>query len=103
MSFEIAMQALTADAGKWDATADMLATAASAAGGLVASEAEFSFAGGDVAAAYESTRAFVQDYLSKGAKEAGGAADALRAVRAAYEGSDTSASNEVMSKWEPVS
>ena len=99
MSFQTAMRALSADATRWSATSDMLETASSAAAGMTLRDQDFSFAGGDVAAAYESLRAYAQDYLTTGSKETAGAATALVAVRRAYEGSDDASAQEVRSKW----
>lgn len=100
MSFQTSMHALSADATKWSETSDMLDTASSAAGEMTLTLQDFTFAGGEVLAAYEEMRSFVQDYLTTGSKETDGAASALREVRRTYEGSDEGAKRSIESKWQ---
>jgi hypothetical protein len=66
MTFQTSMNALSADAARWSETSDMLDTASSAAGDMTLRLEDFTFAGGDVLAAYEEMRSFVQDYLTGG-------------------------------------
>ncbi|MGZ6745717.1 MAG: hypothetical protein ACXVEJ_09155 [Nocardioides sp.] len=102
MSFEVAMKALLADADRWGATGDALSGASHSAAALHLPDQAFSFAGGDAAAAYESLRSFVQDYLSDGAGKAHGAARALRHVHHVYAGSDEAARSALEQKWKAL-
>lgn len=100
MSFKTSMDALSADANRWDTTATMLATAAKAAGGMTLSPSSFTFVGGNAYQAYESLRSHTEEYLQKGSNETSGAAAALRKVRDTYEGSDEGAKQKIVSKWQ---
>lgn len=88
MSLEVALDALSKDAKRWDDTAEMLKNAASDCAGMQLSHQDFSFMGGDAQKAYEEVRSFMQTYLTDGERETDGAAAALRNVKAAYEGTD---------------
>lgn len=100
MTFEAAMEALTADAVRWDTTAGVLGGAADSTGGLAASPSQFSFAGGTVASLYEETRASVERLLRGGESETAGAAVALRKVRETYEGTDQAARDRLAGTWD---
>lgn len=100
MSFETALDALTSDARLWDEISQELGGAARSASGLVLDPSQFSFAGGGVAASYESARARVQALLDGGERETEGAATALLQVRQTYEGTDQAARAELEGVWD---
>ena len=80
----VALDALESDAVRWtDAAAQLRAAAAAAAGQVLAASA-FSFAGGQVAAAYEELRSRTAALLRDGADNLDAIAVALRAGAAAY-------------------
>ena len=95
MSLEVALDALSKDAKRWDDTAEMLKTAASDCAGMRLTHQDFSFMGGEAQKAYEEVRSFMQTYLSDGERATSGAADALRDVKAAYEGTDQLTKSEI--------
>lgn len=99
MSVTVALEALTADANRWDAVSGALTGAARAAGDLGLSEKTFSFAGGSVSSTYEAVRAHVQQLLRQGGAETAGAAAALRQVRTAYESTDEATRSGLQGLW----
>ena len=100
MSFQVALDALTSDAQRWDDTGHVLSRAADAANGMVVAPADFSFLGGDVHDAYEKGRSFMAAFLSDGSKEAFGAASALREVRQEYEDADKRTVDRLAKEWQ---
>jgi hypothetical protein len=100
MSFEIAMQALLADANRWDAASDRLSRVSTDTGQLYLSPGSFSFAGGDAHSAYEEVREFVRDLTSSGSGETSGAAQALREVHQYYRSADQSTRDEMQARWQ---
>lgn len=100
MSFEASMEALASDSKAWQAASDTLASAQSSAGGLTIPEYAFSFAGGDVAALYESARSYVEGYLQQGAKETGKAAETLLEIREDFMSTDAGERDRYNGKWE---
>jgi len=99
VSLTTALEALTADANRWDGVAQELTGAANAADRLALSEKTFSFAGSSVAASYEAVRAYVEQLLRSGASETTGAAAELRRVRTAYESADEAARAALRGLW----
>lgn len=99
MSFGTALEALTADAKRWDVISDGLDAARGAAASLQLDDADFSFAGGDLAASYESVRSRVQQLLRQGREETSGAAGTLLDVRRVYEGTDAAARADIEGLW----
>lgn len=80
----VALEALEADARRWTDAATVLREAATAAAGQVLAPGEFSFAGREVAAAYEALRGRTATLLVEGADNLDAVAAALRASAAAY-------------------
>ena len=99
MSITTALDALTADANRWEGVADELGGAGDAAAALWLPRSAFSFAGGDAAATYEAVRAHVESLLRGAQSEVVGAAAALRQVRATYEGTDDAARAALQATW----
>jgi len=91
----VALAALEADAARWSAAATALRAAATAAGGLVLADATFSFAGDQVAAAYEALRSRTARLLAEGADNLDAVAAALRAGAAAYAAEEAAAAERL--------
>jgi uncharacterized protein YukE len=98
--FQVAMNALTKDAKRWDDTADMLKTAATDCAAMTLRAQDFSFMGGEVHKEYEAARTFMHDYLSDGQRATSKTASTLRDVRKTYEGSDERAKHNIESAWD---
>ncbi|WHP19160.1 hypothetical protein [Cellulomonas sp. ES6] len=99
MNVTAALDALTADAALWDETADGLEDARTRVIGLHVRPRAFSFAALGVADTYESLRAQVERLLQEREAASGGAATALRRVRATYEGADQDARDRIAGLW----
>lgn len=80
----VALEALESDAVRWAEAATTLRAAAAAAAARVLDPGAFSFAGGDVARAYDELRRRTATLLGQGADDLDGVATALRAAAAAY-------------------
>jgi hypothetical protein len=101
MGLRADLEAMTADAQAWYAASTVLDTAKQSAAGLTLEESTFCFAGGDVAALYETARKQVEDLLAGGATETGNAADTLIEVRDDFEGTDASERDRHVGAWDP--
>jgi hypothetical protein len=89
------LHALESDAVRWnDAAADLRAAAAAAAD-LVLGAGAFSFAGREVAAAYEALRSRTAMLLTEGADNLDAVAAALRAGAAAYTAEEAAAAQRL--------
>lgn len=88
----VAGDALEADAVRWTGAAADLRAAAAAAAGQVLAASDFSFAGREVAVAYESLRSRTAALLADGADNLDAVAAALRAGAAAYAAQEAAAS-----------
>jgi DNA-binding NarL/FixJ family response regulator len=87
----VSLRALESDAVRWtDAAADLRAAAAAAAGQVLDASA-FSFAGREVATAYEALRSRTASLLTAGADNLDAVAAALRAGAAAYAADEAAA------------
>jgi hypothetical protein len=84
----VALDALESDAVRWTDAAAQLRAAATAASAQVLPPGAFSFAGGEVAAAYERLRGRTAVLLREGAENLDAVAAALRTSAAAYAASD---------------
>ena len=80
----VALRALESDAARWTDAAVVLREAATTAAGQVLDPGAFSFAGKDVADAYEALRRLTTTLLSEGADNFDAVAAALRASATAY-------------------
>ncbi|NBE52157.1 hypothetical protein [Streptomyces boluensis] len=100
MTFKASMDALTADAKRWDDTAAMLQTAGGKCADMTLRAQDFSFLGGDTHEAYEAVREFMKGFLLDGERAASGAGNALIKVRNTYEGSDETAKQNLKEAWE---
>lgn len=87
----VAADALESDAVRWTGMAADLRAAAAAAAGQVLATSAFSFAGHEVAAAYEALRARTATLLAEGADNLDAVAAALRAGAAAYAAEEATA------------
>jgi Skp family chaperone for outer membrane proteins len=87
----VAAGALESDAVRWTGMAADLRAAAATAAGQVLSTSAFSFAGREVAAAYDALRARVATLLAEGAENLDAVAAALRAGAAAYTAEEAAA------------
>ncbi|WP_109508008.1 hypothetical protein [Nocardioides speluncae] len=99
MSFEVAMDALTSDAKRWDTIAGRLETSANDLAGLTLNPKAWTFAGGEAAEAYERFRGIVESYVRGGATETASAAVRLREIRRIYESADEEAKNDLARIW----
>ena len=91
----VSLHALESDAVRWnDAAADLRAAAAAAAGQVLAASA-FSFAGREVATAYEALRSRTAMLLSEGADNLDAVAAALRAGAGAYAAEEAAAAERL--------
>lgn len=95
------LAAMTSDAQAWYAASGVLDAAKQSAAGLTIDESTFCFAGGDVAALYETARKQVEDYLAGGTTETRNAADTLIEVRDDFESTDTSERDRHAGSWDP--
>jgi hypothetical protein len=84
----VALAALESDATRWADAAAQLRLAAEAAAGQALPAGAFSFAGREVAVAYEELRRRTATLLGEGADNFDAVAAALRASAAAYAASD---------------
>lgn len=100
MSFEAAMEALSNDSRLWDGVSQELYEASRVASGLSLAPSQFSFAGDNVAATYETARAKVEALLKGGESETAGASAALLQVRRTYEGTDEAARASLEGVWD---
>lgn len=101
MTLKADLDAMTADAAAWHAASDVLMNAKSSAAGLTLDESVFCFAGGDVAALYESVRKQVEDFLDAGRRETDNAADTLVQVRDDFQSTDLSERDRHVGAWDP--
>jgi DNA-binding NarL/FixJ family response regulator len=91
----VSLRALESDAVRWtDAAADLRAAAAAAAGQVLDASA-FSFAGREVATAYEALRSRTASLLTAGADNLDAVAAALRAGAAAYTAEEAAAAQRL--------
>ncbi len=102
MSMQAGWEALTQEAGEWDTTSEVLATAKGEVDGLHLSPDNFSFITfvSGVADSYESARLHVIDILSAGQTETKQLADALRDVRADFQSTDQDRRDAAAKLWE---
>lgn len=87
----VSLRALESDAVRWDDAAAGLRAAAAAAAGQVLAESAFSFAGREVAVAYEALRSRTAQLLTDGADNFDAVAAALRAGAASYAADEAAA------------
>lgn len=102
MTIELAYEALTKDAQRWDSVGDSLDQASSVVSGLDLHRGAFSFAGIEVADYYAALRLRVLELLAEGSAQTHGAATALRATRADFESNEQSIQTAVDALWQPV-
>lgn len=104
MGIKVALEALTADAARWDGTSATLSTAASAASGLyLGTELSFAADLSGLRETYIDLVSHVAGLLSQGAAETSAIADTLLDVRAAYESTDAGARDQYAGTWIPDS
>lgn len=101
MNLKADLAAMTADANAWYTGSGVLADAKQGAAGLTLDASVFCFAGGDVAALYETVRNQVEDYLNGGKVETKNAADTLIEVRDDFESTDLSERDRHVGAWNP--
>ena len=103
MTMQAGFEALTSEAGEWDATSRALSDAASTVSGLGLTAAQFSFVCGGTGLDenYAQARQHVEDVLTAGARETGKLADALREVRRDFQSTDEDVVHQVRSVWIP--
>lgn len=104
MSFQVALQALGADAGVWDDVSTALDGATTSASGLTLTTAQLSWAAEVIGltTTYEAMRAKTERLLGEGATETSTIAEGLRTVKTTYEGSDEGAKARLESAWAPI-
>ena len=104
MTLQAAYQALTDDAGKWDATSKVLSDSAATVAGLTLTSEDFSWIGPltGLTDSYSETRTHVEEILRAGAAETHRIATTLLKVRSIYEGSDTHARDGLHGVWDPI-
>ncbi|MFQ6172657.1 hypothetical protein ACK8HX_13695 [Oryzobacter sp. R7] len=104
MSFRVALEALSADAGVWDEVSTTLDGASTTAAGLGLTTSQLSWAAEVVGltATYESMRAKTERLLGEGATQTSTIAEGLRTVKTTYEGSDEAAKQRLESAWAPI-
>lgn len=91
----VALDALESDAARWADVAAELRGAAVAAAGQVVPPSAFSFAGAEVAAAYEALRSRTATLLAQGADDVAAMAAALRAGAAAYAAAEAATAQRI--------
>lgn len=91
----VALDALESDAVRWADAAAGLRGAAAAAGAQVLEPGAFSFAGREVARAYEALRSRTAALLSEGADNLDAVATALRAAAAAYSAAEAAGTHRM--------
>lgn len=103
MTLQVALDALSKDAGMWGGVSDVLSDASSTATGLTLDTGSLSWAAEVVGLVpvYEAARARLQTLLSEGATETETIAATLRQVKAAYESTDAAESAAFRGLWDP--
>ncbi len=104
MTLKVSLEALTSDARQWERTAGVLASAATASGGLELDNHELSWAAGSTGldATYKEICLHVTGLLREGALETDRISVALEGVRRAYEDRESATSAALVEKWQPT-
>lgn len=102
MSIEVSYQALTADAARWDATADTLQTMQSTVAALDIHRSAFSSGGAGVADAYATVYAQVTQLVLDATAQTQAAAEALRDVRDDFADLERGVQNDVADYWQAI-
>ncbi|WP_182112487.1 MULTISPECIES: hypothetical protein [unclassified Actinotalea] len=103
MSLDVALEALSKDAGMWGGVSDVLSTASSTTVGMTLVTSELSWAAEVVGLVpvYEAARARLQTLLSEGATETETISTTLKQVKAAYESNDAAQRAAFAGLWQP--
>ncbi len=104
MTYEVALDDLTADAKTWDETSSALQTASSSAWAQNLATGDLSWAAEVVGltSTYAALRAKVAGLLSEGATETGNISSTLIAVRRNYAENEQQAQHSYRGLWEPA-
>lgn len=100
MTLEVALKAMLADADKWQTMSEQLSTMEGSVTSLRTWEQSFTFAGGEVSAAYDEFCETVRALVAGGSQKIATASDTLEHVHAVFSGTDQNAKDELLAKWQ---
>lgn len=97
---DVAYEALSKDADRWDAVSDNLESARTQVSGIEVYRGAFSFAGTGAADRYLTIHSLVMELLAEGARQSSGAAAALRDIRNAFAANEAQTQADLAGIWE---